>query len=252
MSNQLLNAVAKNFFVRLFIKRREAKPHRTGTHASDVIKPATGKQAYCPRMMVLAGHYEPVQPDVSPGLQMIFDHGWAIHQKWQRLFIETGVAVEVETTHTDKAHGLDFTPDAVVMYKGKPHVIEIKGWNQETFEKVSTVSPWKHAKYRSAHQQCNFYMSMLGIPDGMVLIENKNNQDIKVFVIESDPTMVQPFLDRLNTIQEDLDDFALTSKLPTRICASESSTRAADCPYARVCWLEQSEREQYRLRKEEE
>lgn len=219
----------------LFVKWQHSQPPRTGLHASSILSPG---QSYCHREQVL-GFSEPrEQPIHNPALLAVFLNGWNVHEKWQSLFKLGGIAVEVEQSHVDKRWYLHFTPDAIIDLKGERYIVEIKGYKQEAYNKIDPEQPWVSSEYRKAHVQANLYMHMLGIQKGIVLFENKNTQVFKSFVIDYSPALADPYIERLNTLNDLVANYQQYGQLVERLpeCSSTESPRAQKCPLRNACF----------------
>jgi len=215
----------------LFVDWNNKKGARGGLHASSILAPEKGNNQFCYREQVLNMFFKPVVPALSPRLLQIFLHGWSLHEKWQSLFVECGVAVQVETTRKSSTWDLYHTPDAIIEILGRKYVVEIKSMSTFQFVKLNTPPA-------NAIRQVQLYMHLTGIPDGIVLVEDKNNQDFKVWEVEYDPEFVAPFLSRLDNIQKLLKIYKKDQRLPRRLlsCESIESGRAKNCPLRDACF----------------
>jgi hypothetical protein len=215
----------------MFNQWEAAKPLRIGApHASSILQ---APSEWCLRRQVLLALYpeQAKHPESKPWdahTNAVFLNGWLLHEKYQRLFQDHARVVEVETSHYDETRYLHFTPDAVIEYAGQRYVVEIKGYKQETFEKLEESSD----PPEGAHKQCNLYMHILGIERGIVLVENKNTQQYKVWIIEHDATLAQEYTDRMYSVK----GAVLTRRIPVRACTSKTDRRAEKCPMKALCF----------------
>jgi hypothetical protein len=208
-----------------------SKPLRSGApHASAILAP---ESEWCLRRHVLTALYPELveRPDVkswSAHTNAVFLNGWVLHEKWQKLFSEHGQVVEVETSHFDETRYLHFTPDAIITFAGQPYVVEIKGYKSSTFEKLNEAGEPPTA----AHHQCNLYCHMLEIGRGLVLVENKDTQDYKVWAVQCDAELARPYLDRMYQVK----GAVATKSTPARVCVSCTEHRAEKCPVRKLCF----------------
>jgi len=231
MSNRTLAQLFRLEIAEMFIAWEASKPLRTGApHASAILAP---ESEWCLRRHVLSALYpeqaeRPVPKPWDAHTNAVFLNGWLLHEKWQRLFSDHGRVVEVETSHYDEVRMLHFTPDAIIQFGGQPYVVEIKGYKHETWDKLDEAGEPPAA----AHMQCNLYCHLLGIERGLVLVENKNTQEYKVWVIAHDTTLARPYIDRMYAVK----GAVATKRLPARTCTSLRDRNAEKCPMRNLCF----------------
>jgi CRISPR/Cas system-associated exonuclease Cas4 (RecB family) len=211
---------------------------RAGLHASAII---SSDSEFCYRAQLLSLFYEQAQGQNLPvKLLKIFAAGTSIHEKWQNMFEKGGICIKNEARSFSEKYDLYFTPDSIVEIGGKIYVCEIKSMNTFSFLKATS--------HPSGQKQCLLYMHLLGIENGFVLAEDKNNQEIKIFPVEYDYMKVAPFLDRLNEIQEMKKAFIEDKAVPPRKCGSSTCKAAEACNMHDVCWGSSSTRKTLRLK----
>jgi hypothetical protein len=153
--------------------------------------------------------------------------------------------IEVETSHFDETRYLHFTPDAILEYASQQYVVEIKGYRAEmkSDKDDSSSTIWERLDEtkdppRSAWHQCNLYMHILGIQRGIILVENKNTQQYKVWCIEVDISLAREYLDRMYAVK----GAVLSKRIPERACTSATDRRAEKCPMKALCFSGRLER----------
>jgi hypothetical protein len=110
------------------------------------------------------------------------------------------------------------------------HIVEIKGYHAEHYASL-------HAPPKAAVQQAN-YMHLLLISHAIVLVENKNTQEFKLWVLVYDPDAVQPYLERIATVKAAQARAAAGHGLPARVCASREDALAMRCPVRDDCFAQ--------------
>ena len=210
---------------KLFEQNKENREDRVGLHGSEVIKP---DEEFCYRKAVLSFYFKGKEVRHPLNVQRIFLNGNYVHEKWQRLFKQTGVAVAIEQRGESIEWGLLFTPDAAIKLGNKYYVVEIKSVNTIQFKQMKS--------HPSGEKQLQLYMHMTGMPNGFVLCEDKNNQEIKVFPFEYDPMKAKPFVERMHKVKLLRDKFEKERKLPVKMCTSASCKKAQGCPYKNACF----------------
>lgn len=214
----------------LFEKHYEKKGHRPGLHASSILK---SDNDFCYRRELLNLHYQPLPELISIGLKRIFLNGEYVHQKWQNLFIEMGISdkKDIEKSMYSAKYNLSFTPDAVIRLgkDGKKYLVEIKSMNTFQFKKLKNSHP-------AGTKQLMLYMYLTDIYDGFVLVEDKNDQSIKIIPAKFNYDVIEPYILRLVWISEYNKKFQETKKMPKRKCMDKNGKRAQDCPMRGACW----------------
>nr|DAS31090.1 MAG TPA: Exonuclease [Caudoviricetes sp.] len=218
-------------FVKQVMTRGAETQERVGLHASAMI---VSDNAFCIRQQVLSLIYKQLQGEqINVSLKRIFEEGNAIHEKWQRLFIRAGYgkAEDMDFTRMCKEYELSFTPDAIIDIPefGKM-VVEIKSVNTFQFKKMTG--------HPSGEKQLQFYMNRTGIHQGIVLCDDKNTQDFKIFYKKYDPNIVAPFIERCEQVQYFKQKLLDEHKIVRRCegCNSYTCKRAESCPMKDACY----------------
>lgn len=220
-------------FVKLVMTRGLESQERVGLHASNML---VSDSAFCMRSQVLSLVYRQLQGEqVKVGLMRIFEEGNSIHEKWQRMFIRAGWSkpTDLDRTRYSEDYMMSFTPDIVCLipdFCDEPMVGEIKS--------VNTFSFKKQTKHPSAWKQCQWYMHLTGIKKGFVLSEDKNTQDFRVEVYDYDPDIVQPFIDRAESIVDAYHTLMRDHKMVARPgdAKKPDCKRCSGCPMRDACW----------------
>lgn len=231
-------------FLKSVMTRGQETTERRGLHASAMI---VSDDKFCYRQQVLSLFYKQLQGEQTPiGLKRIFSEGDAIHEKWQRLFIRGGLCEPLDCDFSRFAEEFDlsYTPDIICAIpedyklesvynddvKKIPYVVEIKSVNTFTFK--------KQKYHASGRKQCQLYMYLTGIHNGIVLCDDKNTQEFKVYKYEYNPTEIAPYISRLERVQEFKDRMLNRNKLVKRHekCTGYNCKMAASCPMHDVCY----------------
>lgn len=212
---------------KMFLTMRDHREEtRAGLHGSAIIQPDS---SFCYRAQLLSLFYEQTQGHELPvGLLKIFAAGNSIHEKWQTMFEKCDVCVKNEARSFSEKYDMYFTPDSILRINDKLYVCEIKSMNTFSFKKATS--------HPSGEKQCLLYMHLLGIEDGFVLAEDKNDQNIKIFPVKYDYEKVLPYIDRLNEIQEMKKDFVENKTVPERRCKSSETKQALSCNMRECCF----------------
>jgi hypothetical protein len=233
-------------FVKQVMTRGLESQERVGLHASAML---VGDKEFCLRAQVLSLIYKQLQGQQTPvGLMRIFEQGNAIHEKWQRLLIRAGYgkAKDMDFTRFDDDYTLSYTPDIDCLipefFEGRM-IGEIKSVNTYQFQKMT--------KHPSAWKQCQWYMHLCikylkkcgtwngkDYTKGFVLSEDKNTQDFKLEVYDYDPTLIEPYASRADSIVYHYDRVFEEHKMVARPKDANSPTckRCKECFMREACW----------------
>lgn len=237
-------------FLKSVMTRGAETQERKGLHASAMI---VSDDKFCYRQQVLSLFYKQLQGEqTSVGLKRIFAEGDAIHEKWQRLFIRGGLCKPLDCDYSRFAEEFDlsYTPDIICAIpedyklesvhddsvKKIPFVIEIKSVNTFTFK--------KQKYHASGRKQCQLYMYLTGIHNGIVLCDDKNTQEFKVYKYEYNPNEIKKEIRRLEQVQEYKKQLLEQKKLVKmhEKCTGYTSKKAQECPMRDVCFGKSKER----------
>lgn len=200
---------------------------RKGLHASAII---TSDSVFCIREQILSLFYKRNKEEgTTEGLLRIFEAGNCIHEKWQGMFERAGIARGIEDRGHSKLFDLYMTPDAIIEVNGKLYVVEIKSANTYSYKSMKSSHP-------SGTLQLQLYMHFLCIPRGFVLVEDKNTQEFKIFMVKYEPGQASKFVKRLYDINEAKENFLMDNTLPNKICDSMGCSRASRCALSNACW----------------
>lgn len=214
---------------KLFYKPKVHGEERKGLHASAIIVPPS---QFCLREQVLSVLFKrnkEESKDISNYLIRIFEEGNSVHEKWQNLFVNAGIAKAIEGRGYSSFYDLYMTPDAIIEMFGKQWIVEIKSANTNSFKKMVT-------KHGSGNNQMQLYMYFFNIPRGFVLVEDKNDQNIKIFPEIFDYKVAYPYIKRLSDIKNGKEKFISDDVLPCMLCGDLTESRAKKCPMSDSCF----------------
>jgi hypothetical protein len=262
-------------FQQMYVAWGKQAPPRAGLHASALL----AKDAeWCLREHVLHELY-PEQGESREWnawdwrTSAIFENGWDLHRRWQRVFLKHGnvvyspvspafvqnnlqhpmdflegrwCAAELDLTHYDETRHLYFSPDAIIEFGGVRYVVEIKGIKHEAYEMLTDDLEQACAANETvakAREQVNLYLHLLMLERGIILVENKSTQDFRLWVVEYERERAWKYTNRLYEIQGRvmLVKAHGASKLPLRCCQTSNDARARQCPMRACCFAEKGE-----------
>ena len=212
----------------LKLQKQQAEEDRIGLHASSML---AGPKEFCYRQQVLSLFYKQRQDEsIGINLKRIFEEGKFIGEKWQRLFIRgnLGRPEDMDRSFFNKKYDLSFTPDAKIVLNDKVYIVEIKSMNTFQFKKATS--------HPSGKKQLLFYLLLCKVKDGFVLVEDKNNQEFKIFRETFSRKAVEPYIERLKGIQYHKYAFSKKAILPKRKCDEPKCKQALKCNMLDACW----------------
>lgn len=126
----------------------------------------------------------------------IFDNGDYLHMRIMNVLFSLGVvrAVEARTPPQDIISG---RADAIIEIETNLYVLEIKSCSHYKFEKLRQPES-DHIK------QVQLYLHYFKIPQGIIIYEDKNTQNLKEFSLKYDPELVQSILKDFKTLREQI------------------------------------------------
>jgi hypothetical protein len=176
-------------FIRHVLTRGTGE-ERHGLHASDILC-HYGEYNEKEALEKLQGTYNNEEKHYI-GKMRIFEHGNAVHEKWQRLFIRGGMVDDIASLDSTIIHEetkIQYSPDAIINMpnvKGRydePFIVEIKSQTTHEFK--------KNLSHDKAVEQLLFYLWLHDANHGFVLVEDKNAQDFRVEYVTSDKPIKQ-------------------------------------------------------------
>ena len=96
----------------------------------------------------------------------------------------------------------------------------------------------KMTSHPTASKQVQMYMHFSGRHDGIILCEDKNTQQFKVFVVKYNPDIVSPYIERLEAVKYYKNRVLEEGKMVKRCkqCTSKVCKRAITCAMRDACW----------------
>jgi hypothetical protein len=224
-----------------FNKWNASRPMRTGfPHASGILAPDSD---FCMRKLVLLAAYpeQAVRPEPKPWdthQNMVFKSGWSLHEKYQELLHHYSTVAEFEglpeldLTHFHGIRLVHFSPDVVQKHLRRPMPLEIKGYKHSTFEALDESGD----PPKDAHKQVNFYMLLLELSHGLILVEDKDTQHIKVWCVEYDDELAEPYKARTDDFKSSYNLVQAGGPPPERKCSSKDDRLAQKCEMRDWCF----------------
>lgn len=133
--------------------------------------------------------------NIEPSGLKAMDNGDYVHARYFKLLAEMGLLVAAEVTpikYRDLIHG---RCDAIITDKFKNYILEIKSisyWSYRNLEKPT-----------EEHEiQTLIYMYLFNIIDGLILYEDKNSNNCKIFELKLDDLNIKKVEDKLTKLKK--------------------------------------------------
>jgi len=174
----------------------------------------------CPRAIWFAYKKFPKKPK-DARTQRIFEHGDHTHMRFMAALFALGLvtAVEVKIPDQEIIHG---RADAIISLDGEPYVVELKSVGSYKFKKGEADSD--HIR------QLQLYLHYFKIKKGILLYENKDNQELMEFVFEYNPALVAEILAGFEKLRKQVDGNEMPD-VPQHL----EDWRCKFCDYAESC-----------------
>jgi CRISPR-associated protein Cas4 len=195
-----------------FYNSKQSSKERTAFYISDAGK--------CPRAIWFAMKDYPKKA-TDARTHRIFEHGDHTHMRIMGVLFSLGLAtaVEVGIPESEVIHG---RADAIVSVKGEPYVVELKSVNSFKFRKGEADAD--HLK------QLQLYMHFFKIKKGLLIYENKDNQELKEFLVEYNEDFAKKILESFEQLKENV-----VKNIIPPVPEGIEHWRCEYCPYLESC-----------------
>ncbi len=166
----------------------------------------------------------PKEP-MEPRLLRIFEHGENIHRSIFNILyrLRLGVTTEIPIPAQEIVSG---RADAILCVNNENYVLDIKSINSFIFKNLN--KPKEENIY-----QIQLYLHYFNIKKGILLYIDKDQQDIKEFVVEYDEALCKSLLDKFYGLKADIE----TNKIPARLADYPRNWQCSYCQYKDICKL---------------
>jgi len=183
----------------------------------------------CPRGVFFKFKNAP-QKELAPNILRLFDRGEQIHKLIMSPLLSTRdvhvVASEVDIPPQELVRG---RADAIISDGRELYVLDIKSMNSMIFRSLEEPK-------EDNIDQLQLYLHYFKIPKGILLYVNKDNQDLKEFLINYDQSRVEPVLEGLTLLKEKID----SNIIPARIDNYPKDWQCRFCQFKEICDMSDS------------
>jgi len=196
---------------------------------------------HCARQNAMSMLQYPVCHDAQT--LSIFDMGESVHIRYQGYLSRAGLLVAKEvplnedspnrwTAEQCRLLRIRGRLDAIIRFKEKVWVVELKSAKKESFQRMIEEGP-----YDAYIDQLMLYLYLTSISDGIIFIENKNTQETHEFYFTRDDERIKKIIEKINMINH----YVVNLKLPPREHKPTDFECRYLCSYTNVCWSKDPE-----------
>ena len=165
--------------------------------------------------------------EIEPNVLRLFDHGDYIHQLIMKPLLSIReihvVASEIKIPPQELVSG---RADAIISDGKDLYVLDIKSMNSMIFRNLT------EAKEENINQ-VQLYLHYFKIPRGILLYVNKDNQELKEFVVNYDKKRVLLLLDGLSKLKNKIEK----NIIPDRLADYPDNWQCQYCQFNAICAL---------------
>ncbi len=178
----------------------------------------------CPRSIFFKFKNAP-RKEMEANILRLFDHGNHIHELIMNSLLSTKdihvIASEVNIPPQELISG---RADAVISDGKELYVLDIKSINSTGFRYLS------QAKEENINQ-IQLYLHYFKIPKGILLYVNKDNQQLKEFMVHYNQAQARSLLEELANLKKQVD----SNIIPSRIPNYPNNWQCQYCQFREIC-----------------
>ncbi|KPJ54941.1 hypothetical protein AMJ47_02630 [Parcubacteria bacterium DG_72] len=178
----------------------------------------------CPRQIFFKFKNVP-RKEMEANILRLFDHGDHMHQLIMKPLLSTRdvhiVSSEVDIPPQQLVRG---RADAIVSDGRNLYVLDIKSMNSMVFKALTEPK-------EENVQQIQLYLHYFKIPKGILLYVNKDNLELKEFIIEYNAAQSKELLNSLASLKKQID----SNIIPCRISDYPDNWQCRYCQFKEVC-----------------
>jgi CRISPR/Cas system-associated exonuclease Cas4 (RecB family) len=173
------------------------------------------------------------RPAMEPRILRICRNGDSMHERYQKWFEEMGILVANEYPIKFPELRISGRLDSIIRTVSivpaidDIAIVELKSANNKKFSKMVR----ENLPLPEYIDQIHLYMELLQIPYGIILVENKNDQELLEFWVEYDVNYGKKLLSKVQYVN----NCVTKNQLPNRDY-SMSSYECRYCDYRDICW----------------
>lgn len=180
----------------------------------------------CPRAIFFKFKKAP-REEIEARVLRMFDHGDYIHQLIMKpLFAVKEIRVVASEINIPPQELISGRADAIISDGKDLYVLDIKSLNSLVFNKMTTAKP-------ENEDQIQLYMHYFKIPKGILLYVDKDQLELKEFLIHYNKERAEELLADLANLKEKID----SDIVPQRIAGYPDDWQCQYCQFREICSL---------------
>lgn len=196
----------------------------------------------CARQAVLKFTGVKARRTVDPDQELLFEDGNWRHHKWQYMFYDMECVLGRSRFRVISIEQFVVIPElylagssdaeiAIRMPSGKwrRYIVDFKGINDRGFNWVQATDEAKDDNVK----QLLAYMKAHGVPRGILLYDNKNNNVPQTYTVDFSSPMWDEVLDWITAVISRLQEESMP---PKDIRCQPGNMMYTSCPWRRLCW----------------
>ncbi len=182
----------------------------------------------CPRAVFFKFKNVPREP-MDARLLRVFEHGEHLHRNIFNILyrLRVGVTTEIPIPAQEIISG---RADAILCVNNENYVLDIKSMNSMIFRNL------KEPKEENVYQ-IQLYLHYFNIKKGILLYIDKDQQNLKEFIITYDPVLVKGLLEGFYSLKTQIEE----GSVPARLAEYPQNWQCTYCQFRDICKLADGE-----------
>lgn len=160
---------------------------------------------------------------IEPRVLRIFEHGEFLHRNIFNILYRLKIGVTTEVPIPPQAI-ISGRADAILCIGGENYVLDIKSINSMQFRKLDAPKP-------DNINQLQLYMHYFEITKGLLLYIDKDQQEIKEFVVNYDQVLAKGLLDELHILRDKIEQ----NMVPAALTDYPKNWQCSWCQFRDIC-----------------
>ncbi len=183
----------------------------------------------CPRAVFFKFKNAP-RKEMEANILRLFDHGDSIHQLIMKPLLSIrDIRVVTSEVNIPPQEIISGRADAIISDGKELYVLDIKSMNSMIFRNL------EEPKEENINQ-IQLYLHYFKIPKGILLYVNKDNQELKEFIVNYNQKQAQFLLSGFTCLKKQID----SNIVPTRIPSYPGDWQCRYCQFKEICNMGES------------
>jgi len=208
----------KEIIDKYYLNRQKSKGKKSQTHFY------ISQAGKCPRTVFFKFKNVP-EKELEANILRLFDHGDHMHQLiMNSLLSARDIHVVSSEVNIDPQEIVSGRADAIISDGKTLYVLDIKSMNSMIFKSLTEPK-------EENVDQIQLYLYYFKAPKGILLYVNKDNLELKEYIINYNPARAENLLSNLNHLKKQID----SDIIPSRIEGYPDDWQCRYCQFREVC-----------------